>query len=133
MHHSYTSKILTRVLPRQLAKVRAVVSVQVCVMHAPASDTPVGLPRLVPALADHTPPAAGVAIAGTDCTRARRFIGDITLVLRVAIVVVDGESANVAVLVVPAAVARVRVVIATEPLFLAYGGSCACGGVEGRD
>lgn len=112
--------VLTRVLLRQLAKVRAVVSVQIRVMHAPAA-TPVDPPRLVPALADHAPPTtSGTAVAAAaDTTRARASIGGITIVLEVAIVAVDGESANVVVLVVPAAVARVRVVIAAESLLFA--------------
>lgn len=98
-------------------------------MHAPAPDTPVDLPRLVLALADHGPAATSTAAAAAvDAAWARSIIDGVRVVLKVAIVVVDGEGANMAILViVPAAVARVRVVITTESLFFAGRGSCARG------
>lgn len=98
-------------------------------MHAPTPDTSMDLPRLVLALADHGSPAASIAAtAAADAAWARSIIDSARVVLKVGIVVVDGESADMAILVVPAAVARVRVVITTESLFLAGRGSCVLAG-----
>lgn len=136
---------LTRVLPRQLAEVRAVVPIQVGIVHAADGPASVHLPRSVPVLlAANLSLRPAIADSGgvvADFITAKGPVVVVSFaVAEVVSLVVDGKGAAATVLVVSVAVAGVMgeggiisdtAAAAVESLFFANRGICF-GGKGGR-